>query len=209
MASGYKKYMKNDTRKSNPLFKIFIVSFFGMLLICTLAINYFSKMLTVDTSIGDYKEQQIDELEDKKIVDMNRLEMIQNEDQGKSFSERMSEQLKKQEEQQEQINSDINTTSNHDNTITEQENKSTNTESKEQPIDTHYKVYVGTYTSAEQARVAKEIILESGNGLSPIVKPLGSSEYTLQVGSFKNKQSAQSMLSTVQQNHLPGRIVQE
>ena len=77
---------------------------------------------------------------------------------------------------------------------------------KAEPV---YKVYVGTYTSAEQAKVAKEIIQESGNGLNPIVKCIGSNNYTLQVGLFKSKQSAESLLYTVQQNHLPGRVVQE
>ena len=72
-----------------------------------------------------------------------------------------------------------------------------------------YKVYVGAYTSAEQAKVAKDIIVESGNGLNPIVKCIGSNNYTLQVGIFKNKNSAEALLITVQQNHLPGRIVQE
>lgn len=80
-----------------------------------------------------------------------------------------------------------------------------------QPVqaDPVYKVFVGSYTSAEQAKVAKDIIQESGNGLNPIVKCIGSNNYTLQVGIFKNKQSAESLLYTVQQNHLPGRIVQD
>ena len=75
--------------------------------------------------------------------------------------------------------------------------------------DTVYKVYIGSYTSAEQAKVAKEIIQESGSGLNPIVKCIGSNNYTLQVGIFKNKQSAEIMLSTIQKTNLPGRIVQE
>jgi cell division protein FtsN len=75
--------------------------------------------------------------------------------------------------------------------------------------DVMYKVYIGSYTSAEQAKVAKEIILESGSGLNPIVKCLGSNNFTLQVGIFKNKQSAETMLMTIQKTNLPGRIVQE
>ena len=72
-----------------------------------------------------------------------------------------------------------------------------------------YKVFIGTYTSAEQAKVAKDIIIESGSNLTPLVKCIGSNNYTLQVGIFKNKQSAEALLFTVQQNHLPGRIVAE
>ena len=76
-------------------------------------------------------------------------------------------------------------------------------------VEPVYKVFVGTYTSAEQAKVAKDIIQESGTGLTPIVKCIGSNNYTLQVGIFKNKNSAESLLYTVQQNNLPGRIVQD
>ena len=75
--------------------------------------------------------------------------------------------------------------------------------------DQVYKVFIGTYTSAEQAKVAKDIIVESGINLNPIVKCIGSNNYTLQVGIFKNKSSADTLLYTIQQNHLPGRIVQE
>ena len=72
-----------------------------------------------------------------------------------------------------------------------------------------YKVFIGSYTSAEQAKVAKDIIAESGMNLNPIVKCIGSNNYTLQVGIFKQKASAESLLYTIQQNHLPGRIVQD
>ena len=70
-------------------------------------------------------------------------------------------------------------------------------------------VFIGSYTSAEQAKVAKDIITENGSNLTPIVKCIGSNNYTLQVGIFKNKSSAEALLYAVQQNHLPGRIVQE
>ena len=76
-------------------------------------------------------------------------------------------------------------------------------------INPIYKVYIGTYTSAEQAKVAKDIILETGSALNPIVKCIGSNNYTLQVGIFKNKQSAESLLFSIQQSNLPGRLVQE
>ena len=179
---GYKKYMKKEAQQDNSLVKIFVISFFGMLLVFTFLIKSFSP--SVDTSIGEYQQpaEQENVEEVKKIVD-NRLEMIQNEDQGQSFSDLMSKP---------------------DDVVREPAKPVT--EPEKQPI---YKVFVGTYTSAEQAKVAKEIIQESGNGLNPIVKCIGSNNYTLQVGIFKNKQSAESLLYTVQQSHLPGRIVQD
>ena len=194
---GYKKYMKQDAKKGHPLMKIFIVSFFGMLLLSTLIINSVAKKMSVDTSIGDYKEQQSEELEDKKFLD-NRLEMIQNEDQGRNFSDLMktAEDTTKNKQADEENNS----------VQVVQEPPSDN----ETVIqNTVYKVYIGTYSTAEQAKVAKEIIQESGSTLSPIVKCLGANNYTLQVGIFKNKQSAEALLTTIQKNNLPGRIIQE
>ena len=199
MASrGYKKYMKQDVRQGHPLVKIFIISFFGMLLLCTFIINSLAKKMTVDTSIGDYKEQSVEELDTKNIVD-NRLAIIQNEDQDRNFKDLMQ---------------------NSDNSSKEKEQSEVQTSVQQNPQESSlnittpaqdivYKVYIGSYTSAEQAKVAKEIIQESGSGLNPIVKCIGSNNYTLQVGIFKNKQSAEAMLVSVQKVNLPGRIVQE
>ena len=195
---GYKKYMKKEARESNSFLKIFVISFFGMLLFFTFIIK--SLMPSVDTSIGDYKEQSAQEEEDisKKIVD-NRLEMIQNEDQGKNFSDIMS---RAEDVQKENQASDV--------VMDKPQAPVPSAQEQPKPLqEPIYKVFIGSYTSAEQARVAKDIITESGNGFNPIVKCIGSNNYTLQVGIFKNKQSAESLLYTIQQSHLPGRIVQE
>ena len=202
MAShGYKKYMKKEVQNNGSLLKIFIISFFGMLLVFTFLIKSFSP--TVDTSIGDYKEQQLsDDYEVKPAEVDERLSYIQDEDRGKSFKDLMS---KAQDAESKTVQNDV---------VEETRKPLSKTDSDDSakaqpPQDTVYKVYVGTYTSADQAKVAKDIIQESGVGLNPIVKCIGSNNYTLQVGLFKSKQSAESMLYSVQQNHLPGRIVQE
>lgn len=198
-ARGYKKYMKQDVRQGHPLIKIFIISFFGMLLFCTFLINSVAKKMSVDTSIGDYKEQQFDDIESKNIVD-NRLALIQNEDQNRSFTDLMKNP------EDENKNQDLNNGSDF-----LPENSDTKNASVPSPVtqNTIYKVFIGSYTSAEQAKVAKEIIQESGTGLTPIVKCIGANSYTLQVGIFKNKQSAEALLTTIQNNNLPGKIVQE
>ena len=200
MSKGYKKYMKKEAQNENPFIKIFVLSFFGMLLIFTLLIKSFTPM--VDTSIGDYKEQtELSETdEEKKIVD-NRLEMIQNEDQGKSFSDLMANATdidNTNKDEKSNVKSIVND-------VPDQKTKDVQPPTAE-PI---YKVFIGSYTSAEQAKIEKDIIIESGNGLNPIVKCIGPNNYTLQVGIFKNKQSAETMMNTVQQNHLPCRIVQD
>lgn len=203
MAShGYKKYMKKEAQQDNSLVKIFILSFFGMLLIFTFLIKSFSP--TVDTSIGDYKEQSYgdEEVEEqqKKIVD-DRLKMIQNEDQGQSFTDIMS--------RAEDVQKDISAERKTDKVELKTPSDSKETTQNVVASDPVYKVFIGSYSSAEQAKVAKDIIQESGSGFNPIVKCIGANNYTLQVGIFKNKQSAEAMLLMVQQNHLPGRIVQE
>ena len=198
---GYKKYMKKEAQKDHSLVKIFLISFFGMLLVFTFVIKSFSP--SVDTSIGDYQQEaEVDTQEEpKKIVD-DRLSMIQSEDQGRSFSELMA---KPDDTAEVKETVQVNTVT-REPVQTVNETTVTPPTPQAEPV---YKVFVGTYTSAEQAKVAKDIIQESGNGLNPIVKCIGSNNYTLQVGIFKNKQSAESLLYTVQQNHLPGRIVQD
>lgn len=199
---GYKKYMKKEAQKDNSLLKIFVLSFFGMLIVFTFLIKSFSP--TVDTSIGDYQDNSVNQQEETaKNVD-DRLSMIQNEDQGRSFSDLMS----KPDDVPQKADSRTDVVVDQSKAVKENNIAETVTPQTIQ-ADPVYKVFVGSYTSAEQAKVAKDIIQESGNGLNPIVKCIGSNNYTLQVGIFKNKQSAESLLYTVQQNHLPGRIVQD
>ena len=192
---GYKKYMKKNTPKEHSLWKLFAVSFFGMLLVFTFLIKSFSP--TVDVSIGDYKQEESFDNSDeiKKIVDQ-RLAMIQEEDQGVNFSDIMNKNEEKEKVKQEEKLS----------SLTSDKTLEVVTLQKSEPV---YKVFIGSYTSAEQAKVAKDIIIESGSTLSPIVKCLGSNNYTLQVGIFKNKASADALLVNIQNSHLPGRIVQE
>ena len=201
---GYKKYMKKDAQNDNSLIKIFVISFFGMLLVFTFLIKSFSP--TVDTSIGDYQDnEEISTTEEVKNNLDNRLELIQNEDQGRSFSDLMAhaDDTVKQKTAETVKVDEISRPEDTNTTVAEALNK------PDPNVEPVYKVFVGTYTSAEQAKVAKDIIQESGTGLTPIVKCIGSNNYTLQVGIFKNKNSAESLLYTVQQNNLPGRIVQD
>ena len=198
-ARTYKKYMKKKSSKDYTLWKLFVISFFGMLLVFTFIIKSFSPV--ADVSIGDYKpEPEISNVEEmKKVVD-ERLAMIQEEDQGKNFSELMkqAEDLSKEKPDLKKLSS-----------VVSSEESDTPKEKNDVALDPVYKVFIGTYTSAEQAKVAKDIILETGSNLNPIVKCIGSNNYTLQVGIFKNKNSAETLLYTIQQNNLPGRIVQE
>lgn len=196
--SGYKKYMKKSAKgKDYSVLQLFILSFFGMLLVFTILIKSFSP--SVDVSIGDYKQDQ--DIEENIVNVDDRLAAIQDEDQGKSFSDLMkkAEDIRQETETVQEKNL-------YDNSKPAPEPVTAALNPSSEPI---YKVFIGTYTSAEQAKVAKDIILESGLNLNPIVKCIGSNNYTLQVGIFKNKKGAEALLSGIKQNHLPGRIVQE
>lgn len=197
-ARTYKKYMKQDYKKDYGLWKLFIISFFGMLFVFTYLIISFSP--SVDVSIGDYKQEEdnVNYEEVKKNVD-GRLAMIQDEDQGRSFTQLMqnSEDVDKEESKSQSLTTSVSTQNEEEQVVVKNDS------------DPFYKVFIGSYTSIEQAKVAKEIILESNSSLNPIIKCIGSNDYTLQVGTFKNKKSAEALLDAVKQNNLPARIVQD
>jgi cell division protein FtsN len=175
-----------------------------MLLVFTFIIKSFSP--TVDVSIGDYKQTPIiDNSEEiKKKVD-GRLAIIQEEDQGKNFSD-----LMKKASTENNNNTEFKTNlDSSDDVVAYMNDDAKTSEEENTQLDPVYKVFIGTYTSAEQAKVARDIIIESGSNYNPIIKCIGLNNYTLQVGLFKNRNSAETLLYTIQQNHLPGRIVQE
>ena len=191
---GYKKYMKNNVRQNDySLLQLFAISFFGALLVITILIKSFSQ--PVDVSIGDYKADN-EVTEEAQNID-GRLAVIQDEDRGRDFAELMksADDIQRETETVNPVASTI---------------KEKTAESSKAPAQNPiYKVYIGAYTSAEQAKVAKDIIQDSGAGITPIVKCIGSNNYTLQVGIFTKKTGAEALLTTLQQNHLPARIVQE
>lgn len=71
-----------------------------------------------------------------------------------------------------------------------------------------YKVYVGSYSSASQAEVAKGIISESNIGVNTFVKNLNGS-YTLQAGSYSTAEKAQAAANDLLRNNFPARVVAE
>ena len=200
-ARAYKKYMKKDSSKNYALWRLFIISFLGMLLLFTFLIRSFSP--SVDVSIGDYRQESNIDADEKTVNSIDgRLSAIQDEDRESSFSDLMKNANDTTANQNAKIEDKPLTSS-------KSEVKSLADELKAPATEPVYKVFIGSYTSSEQAKVAKDIIMETGTNLNPIIKCLGSNEYTLQVGIFKNKNSADALLYTIQQNHLPGRIEQE
>ena len=71
-----------------------------------------------------------------------------------------------------------------------------------------YKVYIGSYSSAAQAEVAKGILVESGLDSGVFVKNIGSS-YTLQAGSYTSQEKANLYVSELLRKNFPARVVAE
>lgn len=75
----------------------------------------------------------------------------------------------------------------------------------------HYagiKVVVGSYSTIEQAQVAKGILTDAGLGLSPFIRRIGN-EYTLQVGSFNTKEKAMDAARALLEKNYPARVLIE
>jgi len=71
-----------------------------------------------------------------------------------------------------------------------------------------YKVYIGSYSTLEQARVAQSIIQDSSLGVAPYVKSIGNGSYTIQVGTYSDVGRAQGLTNELRRNHFPARMVQ-
>ncbi|MBR1754493.1 SPOR domain-containing protein [bacterium] len=71
-----------------------------------------------------------------------------------------------------------------------------------------YKVYVGKYSNSTQAKVAKDILMDSGLDVSPFVKNVNG-VYTLQIGSFAERSRAEQAAGELTRNGFPARISQE
>lgn len=218
----YKK-KKNDSSKSGVL--VAVTTFFVALLFFTVVAKSLSP--DVDVSIGDDSQTDVKEtgLGVKKFID-DRLKMIQMEDNSAGVSikkgsrdnpEDAGEYNKYFKEAEEKVT--IPKTNDSEEVIYEEEpikpavSKAPPRPSARElsnPFESPKmsKVYVGRYSNADQARVAQEILMDSGLGVTPFIKDLGGS-YTLQVGSYSSRAKAEGLASELQRNSFPARIVQE
>lgn len=218
----YKKKKKKDSK--NGMF-IFITTFFAMLLFFTVIAKSLSP--DVDVTIGDDSETDAKEsgLGVKKFID-ERLKMIQMEDDSAGVS--LKDDGQKQKYNDESFNK-FSQEVEEKMTLPSQSDKSGISEVDEEPLhqSTHNpprpsskelstpyvtpttsKVFVGRYSTLEQAKVAQEILLDSGLDITPFIKDLGGS-YTLQVGSYSSRAKADGLASELQRNSFPARVVQE
>ena len=202
---SYKEYKKKLEKNPNEGLILFVSAFFVMLLIFLGVAKQLSP--DVDVTIADNNEEFTDIA--KGNVD-ERLRMIQMEDNSadEMFTPELEEKVvlpeKKAVEDDEVIVLETPEKKPVENTDTEEKTAEVTTP---QPA-VNAKVIVGYYTTAEQAEVAKGIIMDSGLNIQPFVKNIGAA-YTLQVGSFSSREKAQSVANDLLKNNFPARVIVE
>ena len=71
-----------------------------------------------------------------------------------------------------------------------------------------YKVYIGSFATIEQAMAAQDKITEANIGITPYIKGIDN-KFTLQAGSFANKQKAEAQAQLLSQYGIGARIIEE
>jgi len=223
----YERYKKNKTKEgSKNKVTLGVTTFFITLLLFTVVAKSLSP--NVDVTIGgdsgtDAKETGLGV---KKFID-ERLKMIQNDDNSAGVSTPQEDKKavgyndasfnKFSQELEEKV--DLPTKKGKTPSVSpDGEDVSTQTHTAPRPtskdLSTPFvsaktvKVLVGRYSTLEQAKVAQEILLDSGLNITPFVKDMGGS-YTLQVGSYSSKAKADGLATELQRNNFPARVVQE
>lgn len=227
----YKKYNKQVEEKPSYV-KLFFGAFFMMLILfVVIAVHLFS---SVDTAIGENDEGDIKEsgLGVKHLID-SRLKFIQMEDSNKLPSNQVPNVIQSKEEAMNQTTStsgeaQVQTFGGQDysnpygNSNTYSSTQTTFPDVERAPIkhptgvqqqasssNTVYKVFVGNYSTLEQARVAQSIVQDANLGVTSFVKTLNNGTYTIQVGSYSDVTKAQNLTNDLKRNHFPARMVQE
>lgn len=223
---SYEKYKKKKDSNPNKRLLIFISTFFITLLLFSVVVKSFSP--DVDVTIGD--ESQTDAKDTglgvKKFID-ERLKIIQMEDRSSAGVSTRDFQQKNATDANSDYYDETQTTEEKISLPSKKENGIG--ETSEEPVMQVYKnpprpsgkdlstpfespkmlkVYVGHYSTIEQAKVAQEILMDSGIDVTPFVKDLGGT-YTLQIGSYSSKAKAEELASELRNNSFPARVVQE
>ncbi len=229
--SEQKNNSLQNAKNKRTLYLFFATFFFSMFLV-----GFIIKALSpsVDVEIGDEVETNQDSGESTSSdqsaggnVD-NRLKWIQFEDNMPGVSKRLDANVPGAEEPTlENKNNNANIQQNPDNSLTQQIKDSKQNQYKVQKLEPPLpsssevarnagtqsqirvsKVYVGYYTSIDQAISVQNKLIDSDLNVSPFVKEVNG-YYVVQVGSFANRQKAQQLHGEVSAMGLPAKIVSE
>lgn len=217
----YKENKKKVGSKNNIV--TFVVTFFITLLVFTAVAKSLSP--DVDVTIGNDSQTDAKDtgLGVKKFID-DRLKMIQMDDNSSGVS------LPADENKPSRFSTSDNSLQQPEEKVSLPQDNLNNTQIEDEPIilntkkqpprpsakdlstqvstSSTSKVIVGRYATFEQAKVAQEILLDSGLNITPFVRSYNGG-YTLQVGSYSTRAKAEELSSQLQQNNFPARIIQE
>lgn len=219
---SYRDYKKKLARNPRQGIILFVSAFFLLLLIFLGAAKLMAP--DVDIAIGDDPEvtTEMEGIERAGSVD-DRLKQLQEEDNGvgsvdTTFSPELDEKVKipVPEKKEEPLSTQEEEPIVLEHTKPEPKVQPTapkvDTEPRvtppAAPVVTTAKVYVGHYSTADQAEVAKSIIMDSGLGVNVFVKNVNGS-YTLQAGSYSSRDKAQALANQLLKNNFPARVVTE
>lgn len=200
--------VKKETKKKkeNKSLTIFLTTFIVTFAVIALSAKYFSP--DIDVEIGKSIEETEEEIEIEKGSVDERLRWIQFEDNMPGVSTRFTDDTTKENSTEET----------EDNTIVyeEEENQETlkpDKPEKVKPIVNNpipnvaqiSKVYVGNFSTIEQAIATQNQITEAGLDLAPFVKRIDN-YYVVQVGSFASPQKAQEAADMVNNAGFSARV---
>ncbi len=214
--NAYNNY-KNKLEKNRQQTILMFMSIFIVLLLVFLG---FAKLMSpdVDISIGDENTQSQSEDADEIYLSGidRRLKQLQMEDDRTDLT---SEELMTEDDGIVQIpeKSERETaalTKDEDSVVHEEPVKDAQEAPKgdEPEVITlpqnniTYRVVVGMYSTPAQADVAKGILQDAGLGIAPVVRQMAGG-YTLQVGAYSSKESANNLTNKLLMNNYPARII--
>lgn len=209
--------------KNKKILYLFFVTFFFSMVVVGFIIKTISP--SVDVEIGDNvndPQETIEQNEWQGGID-NRLKWIQFEDNMPGVSRRMDEAQPISDDEnlqgEEQKVAEEKVTDSKDKAKTDSKAKKLappvptvadaveNVNASSAPLKMT-KVYVGYYSSIDQAISAQNRLLDSNLSVSPFVKEVNG-YYVVQVGSYANKQKAQNLYSEVSSMGFPARMTIE
>lgn len=216
---SYKEYKKKIVKNKKQSLMMFISIFFVLLLIFL----GFAKLMSpdVDIAIGDdnINAESAEETFYGKSGNVDeRLKALQDEDDGSgSVSDdaktedaglvKIPEKSSKATAEESKIEQEIDSI---DEPIKKQSTASNAPApvQKAQPVQSTVtaRVVVGFYNTQAQADVARGILQDAGLGVTPHIKPMGAG-YTLQVGAYSSKESANNLANKLLMNNYPARVV--
>lgn len=216
---SYKEYKKKIVKNKKQSLMMFISIFFVLLLIFL----GFAKLMSpdVDIAIGEDNvnaESAEDTFYGKSGNVDERLKALQDEDDGNGSvsndSKTEEDGLVKIPEKSSKSTAEESKIEQEIDSIDEPIKKQSTASNAPAPVQTAQpvqstvtaRVVVGFYNTQAQADVARGILQDAGLGVTPHIRPMGAG-YTLQVGAYSSKESANNLANKLLMNNYPARVV--